>query len=388
LEAFQHAAGLPTDYCFPNRLEDVLALEMATRLNPQDARAPYYLGNFWYAHRRHAEAIAAWEQARALNERFPTVHRNLGLAYFNKLHDPQRALASLETAFALDQSDARVLFELDQLYKKLNRPPAERLARLEQHSQLVAQRDDLTIERISLLNLMGRPDAAFQLLMNRTFHPWEGGEGRVTGQYVASLVELARQHIRHGRYAEAIQLLDQAQIYPPNLGEGKLYGAQENNIFYELGHAYAGLGDVQRANNAFARAAIGLSDPTSAIFYNDQPPDMIFYQGLARQQLGQADEARAIFQKLVDYGHAHIDDQVQMDYFAVSLPNFLVFDEDLSQSNRVHCQYMIALGYTGLGDRGQAEAHYAEVLRLDASHLGATLHRRMLGELSGAKDTQ
>ena len=60
-------------------------------------------------------------------------------------------------------------------------------------------------------------------------------------------------------------------------------------------------------------------------------------------------------------------------------PDFLVFDEDLRLRNRIHCHYMIALGYTGLGDREQAETHYSEALRLDASHLGATLHRRLLG---------
>ena len=107
---------------------------------------------------------------------------------------------------------------------------------------------------------------------------------------------------------------------------------------------------------------------------------MIFYQGLARQQLGQEDAARAIFQKLIDYGQSHIDDHAQIDYFAVSLPDFLVFDEDLSLRNRIHCHYMIALGYTGLGDRDLAAAHYGAALRLDASHLGATLHRRLLGE--------
>jgi tetratricopeptide (TPR) repeat protein len=378
LEAFKHAAGMSPDYCFPNRLEDVLALQAAIELNAHDARAPYYLGNFWYAHRCHAAAIASWERSRTLDELFPTVHRNLGLAYYNKLNDPQRALVSLTTAFALDPGDARVLFELDQLDKKLNRAPAERLARLEQYADLVAQRDDLTIERVTMLNLLGQPAAAFQLLMERTFHPWEGGEGKVTGQYLASLIEMAREHIRQGQYTEAIARLEQAQTYPPNLGEGKLYGAQENNIFYELGRAYAGLGADKQAQAAFVRASTGLSDPTSAIFYNDQPPDMIFYQGLARQRLGQAGAARAIFQKLIDYGQAHIDDHVQMDYFAVSLPDFLVFDEDLSLRNRIHCQYMIALGYTGLGDTEQADAHYSAALRLDASHLGATLHRRLL----------
>ena len=380
LAEFRAAAALPPDYCFPNKLETVPALEAALRLRPDDPRAPYYLGLFWYAHRRHEEAIACWERARAADESFPTVHRNLALAYYNQRGDAERALASLERAFALNPADARVLFELDQLYKKLNRAPAERLAFLEQHAELVAQRDDLSIERITLLNLLGRPEEAFELLMARTFHPWEGGEGKVTGQYVASLVEMARRSIEEGNWARAIELLEQAQVYPHNLGEGKLYGAQENQIFYELGRAYAGLGEDERAKKAFERAAIGLSEPTSALYYNDQPPDTIFYQGLARRALGREPEAREIFERLIAYGESHLNDAVTMDYFAVSLPDFLVFDEDLERRNRIHCHYMIALGASGLGESERAAAHYAAVLELDASHLGATLHRRMSAE--------
>ena len=78
---------------------------------------------------------------------------------------------------------------------------------------------------------------------------------------------------------------------------------------------------------------------------------------------------------------AHLNDEIAMDYFAVSLPDFLVFEEDLSWRNRIHCHYMMALGYTGLGELAAAEQHYDEALRLDASHLGATLHQRMLGEV-------
>ena len=73
-----------------------------------------------------------------------------------------------------------------------------------------------------------------------------------------------------------------------NLGEGKLYGALENNIFYYLGCAYGGRATNARARGCLrASAAIGPSEPASAMYYNDQPPDMIFYQGLARRKLGQ-----------------------------------------------------------------------------------------------------
>jgi tetratricopeptide (TPR) repeat protein len=378
LKAFQEAAKLSPDTCFPNRLEDILSLSTAIRLNPSDARAPYYLGNFWYAHRRYREAIATWEQARALDDQFPTTHRNLGLAYYNKLGEPRRAVQSLETAFGLNRHDARVYFELDQLYKKLNYPPAERLALHEQYEELVEQRDDLTIERIMLLNLLQRPEEAYRLLMKRNFHPWEGGEGKVTRQYVLSLVEMARQCIAREEFKTAVQYLEKAQIYPQNLGEGKLYGAQENNIFYYLGCANEGLGEMDRAREWFARAAVGLSEPTSAMFYNDQPPDMIFYQGLARNKLGQMVEAEAMFRKLVVYGQGHMNDDVQIDYFAISLPNFLVFDEDLKRRNKIHCHYMIGLGNTGLGAYAAAQANFDEVLKMDVNHLGSVLQRQLL----------
>jgi tetratricopeptide (TPR) repeat protein len=312
-----------------------------------------------------------------LDASFPTVHRNLGLAYFNKRHDAAGALAAYERAFALDPTDARLFFELDQLYKRRNEAPALRLARLEQHAGLVAQRDDLTIERISLLNLLGRHDEAYELLLSRNFHPWEGGEGKATAQYVASLVAKARAHLAQGEPEAAVTCLQAAQVYPHNLGEGKLHGAQENHIFYYLGCAYVALGDAAGAEAAFRRAAKGLSEPTSALYYNDQPPDMIFYQGLACRGLGREEEAQEIFRKLVAYGAAHRDDDVQMDYFAVSLPDFLVFDDDLRTRNGIHCYYMQGLGLLGLGDRQAARQAFAAVLALRADHLGAHIHNAM-----------
>jgi tetratricopeptide (TPR) repeat protein len=378
--AFREAAALSPDYCFPHRQESVLALRAAIARNPADARAPYYLGNFWYAHRRYAEAIDAWEQARTLDPSFPTVHRNLGLAYMNKRDDAQAAHQAYEQAFALDPSDARVLFELDQLDKQLGRTPAARLARLEQYPALVDSRDDLTVERVTLLNLVGRHAEALDRLLSRSFHPWEGGEGKVTAQYVASLIELARQHLQTSDYAAAIDALRRALVYPHSLGEGKLAGANDNHIYYHLGQAYLGLGDVTEAERCFQRAAAGSLEPASPMYYNDQPPEMIFYQGLALRALGRTGEADDVFRRLMAYGQAHMDDDVKMDYFAVSLPDFLVFDADLSARNRMHSRYMWALGALGLGDDAEAQRQFDAVLAEAPHHLGAVLHRGWLRE--------
>ena len=378
--ALTEASAISPDYCFPNQIECVPALENAMRHNPKDSFAPYYLGNFWYAHRRYDEAIECWEQSRDLNPDFPTVHRNLGLAYVNKRGDLKAGLAAYERAFELNTSDARVFFELDQLYKKLNIAPLQRLKKIDEHANLAAQRDDLTIERVTLLNLVGRYHHALDVLMSRKFHPWEGGEGKVTGQYIVSLVELAKQKHDSGDYSQAIVYLERALTYPVNLGEGKLQGAQDNNIHYYLGRAYEGLHNQEAARQHFEKASVGLSEPTSAIFYNDQPPDMIFYQGKALEKLGRQDEAKAIFQRLVDYGFSHINDHITIDYFAVSLPDFLVFDEDLDKRNRVHCYYMMALGYLGLGRTQEAAEHFEKVLSENVYHVGATVHQNMLRE--------
>jgi len=374
---WQAAAALPPAYCFPNLPESALALEAARQHHPDDPRAPYYLGIFWYARRHYQAAIACWESARALDPNLATVHRNLGLAYVNQLGDHERAHAALLQALACDPGDARIFYECDQLEKRLGRDPVQRLARLQAHPALVARRDDLVIEQVSLLNRLDRPAEAYALLMSRTFHPWEGGEGKVTGQYVACLVQLARHRLAHGDAAGAITALEEAQIYPPRLGEGKLHGAQENHIFYELGRAHRACGQHDAARAAFERAAIGLSEPTSAVYYNDQPPDMLFYQGAAAQQLGRHEHATQIFERLIAYGQAHMNDDVTIDYFAVSLPDFLVFDDDPRRRHRIHCAYMCALGHLGLGQHSDAKRWFAQVLRDDPSHLGAATHERL-----------
>ena len=277
--------------------------------------------------------------------------------------------------FALTPSDSRVLFELDQLDKQLGRAPAERLARLEAHRAQVSARDDLTIELVTLLNVVGRPADALAILLGRTFHPWEGGEGKVTAQYTASHVELAQRALLAADYATAIQHLGETLSYPLNLGEGKLANAHDNQIYYFLGEAYRRSGDSERANAAFEQATLGSLEPTSALYYNDQPPEMIFYQGMARQALGRVEQANEIFESLIGYGRAHMDDAVQMDYFAVSLPDFLVFDTDLSARNQLHCHFMIGLGLLGAGKLAEAKLEFETVLAQQPDHLGAVMHR-------------
>ena len=377
--AFEQAEQVDSYCCFPNRLEDVLALTTAKTVNPDGARAPYYLGCLYYDKRQYDLAVENWELAAKLDPQFPTVWRNLALARFNKQNRQDEALAYMEKAFHLDETDSRILMELDQLYKRLQKPHQQRLDFLQQYPQLIAERDDLVLEEITLLNQLGRYEEAMQKLDAHQFHPWEGGEGKVPAQYQLCRVELAKRsltpdpsHKERGVDASAVQhaieLLQECLEYPHHLGEGKLYGAQENDFYYYLGVAYDALGQQDKARECWEQATKGPQEPAAAMYYNDAKPEKIYYQGLALLKLGREDEAHGRFYKLINYGKQHLFEHQTMDYFAVSLPDLLIWDDSLDAKNRIHCYYMLALGYDGMGDKEKAERYYAEVKKLDINH--------------------
>ena len=357
LGRYDEAEQADSAYCFPNRPEAVIALEAAKQQNPTGSKAPYYLGCLYYAARQYDLAIDNWECSAQLDPAFPTVWRNLALARFNKQNRQQEALEYMERAFHLDENDERILMELDQLYKRLHHPHEERLAFLQQYPHLIERRDDLVLEEITLLNQTGRHAEAMQKLDAHTFHPWEGGEGKVPAQYQLSRLEIAKQLLQKDpKDACAKRLLEECLVYPHHLGEGKLYGAQDNDFLYFLGR--------------YEEGTQGPTEPAAAMYYNDAKSDKIFYAGLCYRKLGQEDKARSLFNKLINYGKQHIFEHQIVDYFAVSLPDLLIWDDSLDTKNEIHCKYMLALGYYGMGDKEKALKYLAEVEALDNNHQG------------------
>lgn len=376
--AIRLAEKEPADYCFPNALEAIEALQCVADFMGEAPKALYYLGNLWYDKRQYTPAIAAWERSSREDETFPTVWRNLALAYFNKLNRPEEAVLLLEKAFRLDPTDARVLMELDQLYKRLNRPHTERMAFLEQYMDIVITRDDLYLEYVTLLNQTGQYREAIRRIDQRKFHPWEGGEGKVPAQYQIARLELAKELIARKEYDEALIRIEECYAYPPHLGEGKLPGAQENDFNYYKACILQQLGKQKEAHDLFLKASMGDSQPAAAMYYNDQKPDKIFYQGLAFRKLGQEKEARSRFNKLITYGEEHLFDIFRMDYFAVSLPDLLIWEDDMDKKNRIHCNYLMALGHLGLGNTAKAEHFFEVAASMDNNHQGIQIHRKLM----------
>ena len=369
---YRRAAQMPPDYCFPARLEELEILQHVCSICPEDARAAYYLGNLLYDKKRYEEAIRCWETASRLEPGFSIPWRNLGLAYYNVRRDPQRARACYLRALEANPHDARLLSELDQLLKRQGVSPAERLARLEAYLDLVEQRDDLSVERATLYNQLGQPQKALEIILSRRFHPWEGGEGRVSEQYELAHILLGRAALESGRAAEALAHFEAAKTYPESLGEGRYAQASVAHLDYLAGLAREALGDMAGAKASFQRAAEpqpGFSPAT-------------YYQALALRKLGDEGAARKLLGVLRDHALQQLE-AARKPGFATSVPQFVFYEEDPQKPHRVAYTYLLGLALLGLGQFDEAEKAFAEVLTLDINHLGAQEELRKLQNRRG-----
>lgn len=115
------AAKASPDYCFPTGLDHLDLLEYAIARRPEAARLLYYLGNLLFHHRRHEEAIISWQRSAELDAFSAQVWRNLGIGYINIRHDGLAAQDAFARARAASPHDARLVYEEDQLRKRLSR---------------------------------------------------------------------------------------------------------------------------------------------------------------------------------------------------------------------------------------------------------------------------
>jgi len=365
-KCFRQAARLTPDYCFPARLEEIAILEAAMRVQPGDARAPYYLGNLFYDRRRHEAAMRCWELSARHDPKFSIVWRNLGIGWFNIRHQPAKARLAYERAFAANPADARLLYERDQLWKRLGEQPAKRLRELEKHPALIRQRDDLSLELGTLYNQTGRHAQAAQLVGSRHFQPWEGGEGGPLGQHVRAQLALGRAALAKGDFTGAVEHFKFALTSPANLSEARHLLANQSDIYYWLGCALAGLGDKKTVREHWLAAANFKGDfqEMSVRAFSE----MTYYSALSWEKLGQRARAKRLFQSLLEHAQKLQKARAKIDYFATSLPAMLLFDDNLQFRQETTALFLQAQAQLGLDRQAKALSLLRTVLQRDPNH--------------------
>jgi tetratricopeptide (TPR) repeat protein len=369
-QTLDRATKSSLDYCFPSRLEEMQILEWALAKTQARWVPAYLLGNLLYDRKRYDEAMQHWELAANANPSLATVHRNLGIAYFNVRHDPALALNSFDSALAADPQDARVLYERDQLWKRTGRSAEDRLRELQRCSTLVQSRDDLSVEVATLLNQSGKPDEALRILLSRRFQPWEGGEGLVLAEYVRACLLLGRRALQAGHFHLARTRFFAALEPPQNLSEAKHLLANQSDIYSWIGESSHHAGNLDEARTWWQRAAQHTGDFQQMSVRNVS--DMSYWTALAHQRLGREQEAAALFQRILDYSAQLERTEPRIDYFATSLPAMLLFNDDLVRRNRIEALFLRAQANSGLNRPNVAVALLREILALDCSHAGAS----------------
>lgn len=364
--AFAEASKLAPDYCFPARLEEIGILQAAIETVPTDSRAPYYLGNLLYDRRRHEEAIRLWEKSARLDPSFSVVWRNLGIGYFNVRKNPARARAAYERAVKANPGDARLLYERDQLWKRLGEKPERRLAELERRSELVRQRDDLAVEVCALYNQTGQAEKAAECLASRRFQPWEGGEGGPLLQHTRAQLALGRAALAGNEAAAARAHFECALSAPENLGEARHLLANNSDIRYWLGCACDALGEKASARQHWRAAASFKGDFQEMRVRAFS--EMTFYSAAVLEKLGRKKAAQRLLRELLRYAQKLEKSPGRVDYFATSLPTMLLFDDDLDFRQMTTALFLQAQARLGLGEKKRGRALLQLVLRRDPNH--------------------
>jgi len=356
LKYFSLAKKMPTDYCFPFRLESIEVLNAAFQHNPSDARACYYLGNLLYD-LQPQEAIRLWEKSRTIDDSFATMNRNLGWAYYRIQNNVDKAIASYEKAVSCNDKDPRLYVELDSLYEVANVPLQKRLALLEKNHKTVIKRNDSFLREIMVLVLVGRYDEAIDFLANNHFHVREGG-GEIHDVFVDAHLLRGLSYLKNKKFNKALGDFHKASEYPENLSVGRPKNDRRApQVAYYTANAYEAMGDTEKATDFYKKVA----DRRVSSRWSEGR----FYQGLCFSRLGQKDRAEEIFDKLIENAKEELSKEADVDVFAK------FGRQQTEQARRASAHYALGLGYMGKGLRDEAKAEFEKAVELNVSHTWA-----------------
>lgn len=378
-ELLCESSFLSLDYFFPSRINEQLVLEWVIGKQEKNDIAVYGLGNYFFNLKRHEDAIKTWELAAGNNCKYGTLYRNLGIAYWNTNNDGVKARAAFQKAVELAPEDMRIQYEFDQLRKKLNDSPLERLASIEPLKEKILTRDDFSVELAALYNFNGQYAEGLELLSSKKFHPWEGGEGQVLRQYTYSCLKLGQIALENGDAQTALEYFAKSFDTPDNLGE-KYHPLQAiAHINYLKGMAFKALGNTAKANDFFLKSTNEEGDfvDMAVSAYSE----LSYYKALSLRELSRQEEATKLLTNIKQFAVQKLNEETRIDYFATSLPLLLVFEDDMQKRNKWEANYLIALAELGLGNFDQARKFLLEILKLNSAHTGAMEHLRKNSDL-------
>ena len=351
-QLYQSARQMPHTYCFPFRWESVNVLQHAMETNPDDAMAPYYLGNLLYEHQPE-KAIAYWEQSREKDDSFYIVHRNLALAYEEQQGNLSKAMKSMERAVECNNTDPRLLYEMDELYEKNKEPSQKKYALLKNNSETAKKRNDSMLRLATRSVEVGKYDEALDILLNNEFPQFEGGREK-QDTYLNAFTLRGLKYFNQGKYELALKDFKTALDYPV----GRFGRARWAQFHYLIGAVYEALGENGKAKESFQNC-LDVDVPERG-----RDLEFTFYHGLALKKLNKSEKARDVFNEMLSSAQSRSNDTF-----------FRQFERGLSQDRqRAANHYLAGLAYKGLGKNNEAKQEFEKVRELDPGHVWGRYH--------------
>lgn len=317
-----------TEYLFPWRMEDLLALKEVLHLRPGDTLARYAIGNWLMAHDRPGEALLEWlrifdakavAQALAHEEvsaekvkgrryrgglrtlaktclqaeppkdmpQLVTLYRNVAMALSAVCLLPDMGKRYYDRAIALAPEDHYLWLERELLAYRTQRNVSPILQRLQRAPQEVLTDNRVAQLHARLLVEAGRFDEAIAVLGSRTFHVAEG-ETSTRPTWMWAHIGKGRSLAEQGDWQSALSYFQRALEYPHHLGVGRPARDSDAVPLFWIGLALYRLGDTETARGYWEEC---LQRPAHS-------PQDHAHQVTALRLLGREEEANRLIEAL------------------------------------------------------------------------------------------
>ncbi len=339
-----------TTICNPSQLEEIAILLNAQERLPHSPEPSYMLGNIFYHNERYREAIEQWKKAITIDDTHAYSYRNLAIAYFDKLGDKRAARICMERAFDLDK-DPRIFYELQQLLKNSDTDDDYRMNLYQTYQDIMEKRDDMYLDYIILLTKKNEFEKAIKLMNSRTFHIYEGGEGKITKHHGWMYTLKAIEHLKDKDIKKALASLDFGTIIPKTYGEAKSWFAQEAHLYYYK----AKIEKDEKKKEELLKEA---SKNPSAI------SEISIFRALALQELSQFDEAQKVLQEMIEKGEDLIANCDRRSYFGVGATTPMPFEYDHEKINKTEGHILKSFALLALGERQRSKEEIDKATKL------------------------
>lgn len=339
------AESKDTGYCFPAALEDIAVLSYAIDTCEETANASYYLGCLYYDRFRYEDAAECFKDSVAKDKTHGKSWRNLSLYYFDKAGNAEKAKLCMEKALEFKGDDPRLLLEYEQLLKNMNYSIEERLAVYDKYPELLAERDDCYLDKLTLLSQQGKYKEAIEMAAVKRFHIYEGGEGKLTKQHAWMHTLYGKALMEQGELEPAEQIFKNGIDMPKSYGEAKTFFNQEAHIYYYLGKLYEGQGRQADAKKAYEEAAI----------YKAAVSEISLFRALALKELGQDAQAQAVLDEMLQTAANAIRNKDLRSYYGVGSPSPMPFELDVEKLNLMNGYTLKAFALYGMEDYSNAQ---------------------------------